>query len=92
MDELVKDQMIGLIDDDVNANIEQYHFVDLLSDMCNYNPNNKKRKYDRVDAWGLTLINLRTASKSRLLRKKTDSNLFAGLDYVMGKDGKLQRK
>jgi len=92
MDELVKDQMIGLIDDDVNANIEQYHFVDLLSDMCNYSPNNKKRKYDRVDAWGLTLINLRTASKSRLLRKKTDSNLFAGLDYVMSKDGKLQRK
>jgi hypothetical protein len=92
MDEMIQDQMIGILDDDISNNIEQYFFGDLLADLANYNPENRKRKYDRVDAWGLTLINLRTASKSRLLRKKTDDNLFAGLGYVTNKEGKLERK
>jgi len=92
MDEMVKDQMIGVIDDDLTSNIEHYHYSDLLSDLANYNPENKKRKYDRVDAWGLTLINLRTVAKSRLLRKETSNDLFKGFDYVFSKEGKLQRK
>ena len=92
MDEMIKDQMIGIIDDDINSNIENYEFVDLLSDLAHYNPDNKRKKYDRVDAWGLTLINLRTASKSRLLGKKTDDDLFLGLGFSVNKSGKIERK
>ncbi len=62
----------------------RYHFIKAKE--------NKKRKYDRVDAWGLTLINLRTVAKSRLLRKETSNDLFKGFDYVFSKEGKLQRK
>lgn len=90
MDESVQSHMIGEIDNDSRGYIETYNFVDLLGDMCNYNPENKKKKYDRVDAWGLTLLNLRTTAKRGVLKNKDDDNMFKGLGFSFEK-GKLQR-
>lgn len=90
MDEAFQGYMIGEIDNDSRENIENYFFVDLLSNMCNYNPENKKKKYDRVDAWGLTLANLRTTLKRSMLRSKDDEDMFKGLSFEI-KGNKLKR-
>lgn len=89
MDEGFRAQMIGAIDDDIRENVETYVFYDLLSHLCHYNPENRKKKYDRVDAWGLTLINLRTIEKRGLL-KKSDEVDFSVLDFK-NINGKIQR-
>jgi hypothetical protein len=90
MDEALSDEMIGEIDSDSRNHIDNYDFVDLLSEMCNYSRDNKRKKGDRVDAWGLTLLNLRTAIKKRLLRKKTDVDQFANIGYKF-ENGKIKR-
>jgi hypothetical protein len=91
MDEALSDEMIGEIDVDSRSNIENYDFMDLLSEMCTYSRENKRKKGDRVDAWGLTLLNLRTAIKKRLLKKKTNVDQFANIGFSFDKNGKLTR-
>jgi hypothetical protein len=91
MDTTTQDQMIGVIDDDILINIDSYNFTDLLGDLATYNPDIDSKKHDRVDAWGLTLINLRTTAKSRVFREKTDSDMFNGIGFVKNQ-GKLVQK
>jgi len=89
MDESLSNEMIGEIDNDSRNNIEAYNFPDLLSEMCVYSSENKRKKGDRVDAWGLTLLNLRTVIKNRLLRKKTKEDPFATFGYGFDKQGRV---
>jgi len=91
MDTTTQDQLIGMIDDDIMNNIEHYNFTDLLGDLATYNPDIDSKKHDRVDAWGLTLLNLRTTAKSRVFREKTDSDMYNGIGFVKNK-GKLVQK
>ena len=91
MDEQTKQLLIGMEDDDINANITNYKFVDLLLDLARFNPHIKGRKFDRVDAWGWTLLNLRTVRQKSMFANKDDGNDFMGLGYTRDKSGRIVR-
>lgn len=91
MDEQMKQLLVGMIDDDINANIDHYNFVDLLLDLARFNPHSKDKKFDRVDAWGWTLLNLRTVRQKRAFAQKGDDDLFAGIGFKKDRNGKIVR-
>jgi hypothetical protein len=91
MDEQTKGLIIGMIDDDINSNISNYKFADLLMDCSRYNPNSKTKKFDRVDAWGWTLMNLKTKRHKKAFAHKTDDNFFQGIGFTKDKSGRIVR-
>jgi hypothetical protein len=91
MDEQMKGLLIGMIDDDINMNIHNYNFADLLVDCSRFNPNSKDKKFDRVDAWGWTLLNLKTKRQKKTFANKTDDNFFAGIGFKKDKSGRIIR-
>lgn len=89
MDEDNKRFMIGGVDDYIRHNCDSIYFEDLLEDMLIYDPDNQKKKKDRVDAFGITLIYARDRA-IRDVRKEGINDRLPKFSYrKVG--GKLRR-
>jgi hypothetical protein len=77
MDEDTKIAMLDAIADDVNNNIDNIYYMELLEKLLTYDPYEAKKKWDIVDAYGITLLhsNDKTARRPRVSNQKSERPL-----------------
>lgn len=101
MDEQMKKDVINYIDSDIKRNIHDYNFKDLVQDLKVHKPDVKRKKKDRVDGWGATLLCERSMKEGELYvgeqyrktiaEEKPKHNDIKGLALRKNKQGKLTK-
>jgi hypothetical protein len=101
MDEQMKKDHINYLDMDIKRNIQDHNFKDLIQDLKVHKPDVKRKKKDRVDGWGATLLCERSMKDGELyigeqyrksvIEEKPKSNDIRGLALRKNKQGKLTK-
>jgi hypothetical protein len=68
-DDGIMNEQMDLVEQDIDYNINENYYPELLVDCLHYDPKDKKRKYDRVDAYMATLYHVRVLNR---VNKKAD--------------------
>ena len=72
-DDGVFNEQFDLVEQDIDNNINDHYFPELLIDALHYDPKDKRKKYDRVDAYMATLYHVRVS-------KRTNGNITSTAD------------
>lgn len=73
-DDSVFNEQFDLVEDDINNNIGEHYFPELLIDCLHYDFKDKKKKFDRVDAYMAYLYHKRVTNRVRKSENTNDAD------------------